>query len=185
MFWSAECSLLRAEGFSCSLCILYGGLRISKLPFSIKKYKKSFTAVIFQFWSSKPWIRNWIWIRIRNEEKCGLRIRIKSMQINNPGLDIFIKGHPKSNEGWSSPGAAAVAAARPPLLPPAGGAEHPAPAAAAAGAAREEAGQREPPVIWSAAWRAAGRRDGVHHRRRQPPLAGADRQVPPAWVAAD
>jgi hypothetical protein len=31
---------LRAEGYSCSLCVLYGGLRISKLKFSIKKYKK-------------------------------------------------------------------------------------------------------------------------------------------------
>ncbi len=30
-------SLLRAEGFSCSLCVLYGGLRISKLQFSIQK----------------------------------------------------------------------------------------------------------------------------------------------------
>ncbi len=33
MFWSAGCSLLRAEGFSCSLGLLYGGLRISKLQF--------------------------------------------------------------------------------------------------------------------------------------------------------
>ncbi len=30
MFWSAGCSLLRDEGFSCRLCVLYGGLRISK-----------------------------------------------------------------------------------------------------------------------------------------------------------
>jgi hypothetical protein len=34
---SAGCSLLRAEGFSCSLSILYGGLGISKLQFLIKK----------------------------------------------------------------------------------------------------------------------------------------------------
>jgi len=39
MFWSAECSLLRAEGFSCSLGFLYGGLGISKLQFFIKKIK--------------------------------------------------------------------------------------------------------------------------------------------------
>jgi hypothetical protein len=39
-----------AEGFSCSLCVLYGGLRISHLQFSIKKKFKSFTAVnFFQF----------------------------------------------------------------------------------------------------------------------------------------
>ncbi len=33
MFWSAGCSLLRAEGFSCSLNVLLGGLGISKLNF--------------------------------------------------------------------------------------------------------------------------------------------------------
>jgi len=31
MFWSARCSLLRAEGFSCSLGVLYEGLGIGKL----------------------------------------------------------------------------------------------------------------------------------------------------------
>jgi|LakMenEpi03Aug12_release.lakeMendotaPanAssembly.Ray.scaffolds.fasta_scaffold1027594_1 hypothetical protein len=31
--WSAGCSLLKAEGFSCSLNVLYGGLGISKLQF--------------------------------------------------------------------------------------------------------------------------------------------------------
>ncbi len=58
MFWSAGCSLLRAEGFSCNLGVLYGGLWISKLHFLIKKYE-FFPAVIFfsNFWSSKPWIR--------------------------------------------------------------------------------------------------------------------------------
>jgi hypothetical protein len=30
IFWSAGCSLLRAEGFSCSLDVLYGGLERSK-----------------------------------------------------------------------------------------------------------------------------------------------------------
>jgi hypothetical protein len=33
IFWSAGCSLLRAEGFSRSLVVLYGGLGISKLQF--------------------------------------------------------------------------------------------------------------------------------------------------------
>jgi hypothetical protein len=37
MFLSTGCSLLRAEGFSCSLAVLYGGLEISKLQFLIKK----------------------------------------------------------------------------------------------------------------------------------------------------
>ncbi len=36
MFWSAGCSLLRTEGFSCSLGVLYGGLGISKLQVLIK-----------------------------------------------------------------------------------------------------------------------------------------------------
>ena len=40
MFWSAGCSLLRAQGFSCSLGVLYGGLGRSKLQFLIKKIKK-------------------------------------------------------------------------------------------------------------------------------------------------
>ncbi len=39
MFWSAGCSLFRAEGFSCSLGVLYGGLGISKLLFLIEKIK--------------------------------------------------------------------------------------------------------------------------------------------------
>jgi hypothetical protein len=39
---SAGCSLLRAEGFSCSLDVVYGGLGISKLPqFLIKKINKN------------------------------------------------------------------------------------------------------------------------------------------------
>ncbi len=38
MFLSAGCSLWRAEGFSCSLDVLYGGLGISKLQFFIKRY---------------------------------------------------------------------------------------------------------------------------------------------------
>ncbi len=52
MFLSAGCSLLSAEGFSCtcSLCVLYGGLKKSKLQFSIQKILKGFTAVsLFQF----------------------------------------------------------------------------------------------------------------------------------------
>jgi hypothetical protein len=37
MFLSTGCSLLRSEGFSCSLGVLYGGLGTSKLQFLIKK----------------------------------------------------------------------------------------------------------------------------------------------------
>jgi hypothetical protein len=40
----------KAEGFSCSLCVLYGGLGITKLQFFSKKYPISFAAVnFFQF----------------------------------------------------------------------------------------------------------------------------------------
>ncbi len=42
MFWSAGCSLLRAEGFSCSLDVLYGGLGISKLQFLMQKISSFF-----------------------------------------------------------------------------------------------------------------------------------------------
>jgi hypothetical protein len=47
IFRSAGCSLLRAEGFSYSLGVLYGGLGISKLQFLIKKIKIKFLFVNF------------------------------------------------------------------------------------------------------------------------------------------
>jgi hypothetical protein len=46
-FLSTGCSLLWAEGFSCSLGVLYGGLGISKLQFLIKKMEIKFPAKIF------------------------------------------------------------------------------------------------------------------------------------------
>ncbi len=46
MFWSAGCAVLRAEGFSCSLDVLYRGLGISKLQFwMIKKRKNNFSCI--------------------------------------------------------------------------------------------------------------------------------------------
>ncbi len=58
MFWSAGCSLLRAESFFCCLDALYGGLGIGKFKFLIKKILNFFFCVKFvKFWSSKPWIR--------------------------------------------------------------------------------------------------------------------------------
>jgi hypothetical protein len=47
MFLSTGCSFLRAEGFSCSLGVLYRGLGISKLQFLIKKIEIKFTAINF------------------------------------------------------------------------------------------------------------------------------------------
>ncbi len=76
MFRSTGCSLLRAEGFSCSLCVLYGGLGITKLQFFLSKNIQFFSALyFFNFWSSKSWIQNWI--RIRNQENSWIRIRIR------------------------------------------------------------------------------------------------------------
>ena len=47
MFLSTGCSLLRAEGFSSSLDVPYGGLGISKLKFLIKKIEIKFPAINF------------------------------------------------------------------------------------------------------------------------------------------
>jgi hypothetical protein len=47
MFLSTGCSLTRAEGFSCSLGVLYGGLGIKKLQFLIKKIEIKFPAINF------------------------------------------------------------------------------------------------------------------------------------------
>jgi hypothetical protein len=50
MFLNTGCSFLRAEGFSCSLGVLYGGLGINKLQFLIKKIEIKFPAInFFQF----------------------------------------------------------------------------------------------------------------------------------------
>ncbi len=48
MFWSAGCSLSRADGFSLSLDILYGGIGIRRLDFWSKKdWKKNFQLCFF------------------------------------------------------------------------------------------------------------------------------------------
>ncbi len=80
MFWSAGCSFWRAEGFSCSLNVLYGGLGISELQILIKKIEIFFVYFFSVFghrnpgsglvFSLKCWIRIRIqWIRIRNASK--------------------------------------------------------------------------------------------------------------------
>ncbi len=47
---------MRAEGFFCSLDVFYGGLGIGKSQFLIQKYLFS-VVNLFNFGSSKPWIR--------------------------------------------------------------------------------------------------------------------------------
>jgi hypothetical protein len=53
-FWSAGWSLLRAEGFSCSLYVLHRGLGIN-----LMRIVKNFfpTVKFYNFWSSNLWIR--------------------------------------------------------------------------------------------------------------------------------
>jgi hypothetical protein len=84
-FWSARCSLLRVEYFSCIYDVLYGGLGISKLQVLIKKYQ-----TFLNFWSSKPWTRTRTdislkyWIRIRNQ-----RIRIRNTAVSSLTFSEF------------------------------------------------------------------------------------------------
>ncbi len=77
IFWSAGCSVLRTQSFSCSLDVLYGVLRISKLQFLIKKkiLRKIqlyfFLSVFFGHQNPGSWMDPYriylkCWIRIYN-----------------------------------------------------------------------------------------------------------------------
>ncbi len=65
---SARWSLLRVEGFSCSLEVLYGDLRICKLQVLIKKYYFFFSCEFFSFFGHQTldldpdphWLKSWI-----------------------------------------------------------------------------------------------------------------------------
>ncbi len=94
IFFRAGCSLFKAEGFSCSLDFLHIDLGINKRAILDDKKLNFVPAVkMFNFRSSKPWIRirNWIrirmalkcWIRTRMALKCWIRTRIKPMLIHN------------------------------------------------------------------------------------------------------
>ncbi len=61
---------LMAEGFSCSLVVLYVGLGTSKLQLLFFFLLKLFFS---NFWTSKPWIH----ILIRIHLKCWIRIHIQ------------------------------------------------------------------------------------------------------------
>ncbi len=70
--WSAECTILRAEGFSCSLTSFMEAK--GQVNCNFRSKKDSFLSYNFcLFLSSKPWI----WIRIHL--KCWIRIRIQWM----------------------------------------------------------------------------------------------------------
>jgi hypothetical protein len=76
---------LRAEGFSCSLGVLYGGLGISKWQVLIKKIKIKFPAVnFFKVYVLKPWIR------IRNpdpESGSAIRKNVGSGSVSGSALN--------------------------------------------------------------------------------------------------
>jgi hypothetical protein len=57
MFLGAGRSLLRAEGFYCSLYVFYGGLGISKLQLLNQKFKFFSAVNCFKLLALKPWIR--------------------------------------------------------------------------------------------------------------------------------
>ncbi len=90
MLWSAGCSLLRVEGFSCSLDVLYGGLRIrlGKIAiFDQKISKQFFRCNFFKFL-----------IKLKNTGsgspsvfslKCWLRIRTQWIRIRNTGPSLI------------------------------------------------------------------------------------------------
>jgi hypothetical protein len=61
---SARCTLLRNEDFSCSL--------------DVKKCNFFSSVNLSNFWLSKPWIWIWICIRIHIDNKCWIRIRVKT-----------------------------------------------------------------------------------------------------------
>jgi hypothetical protein len=64
IFMVLSTGCLRAEGFSCSLGVLYGGLGISKLQILIKKIEIKFPAMnFFNFRSSNPGSGSGIQIR--------------------------------------------------------------------------------------------------------------------------
>ena len=81
MFLSAGCSLLRAEGFSCSLGVLYGRLGIHQLQFLNKKYNflpalSFFFQIILVIKTLDPELNPDLQL-----EKFWIRIRIESMRI--------------------------------------------------------------------------------------------------------
>ncbi len=53
VFYCAACSLLRAEGLSCSLVVLHGGQRINKVQFFLSQNSISISFKIFQFLAIK------------------------------------------------------------------------------------------------------------------------------------
>ncbi len=78
MFWSAGCSLLRVEGFFCSLKIFHGGLKKG----IFQQY------FLFYFWFSIPWIQIGSGSGSGSVFSLKCWIRIKWIQIRNTGSGL-------------------------------------------------------------------------------------------------
>ncbi len=92
MFWSARCSLWRAEGFFCNLDVLYGGLGIGKLQFLIKKNLFFSFVNFFKLLVIKTPVSGLDRIRIYIQVfslKCWIRIR--TYQMNTDPQPCFIQ----------------------------------------------------------------------------------------------
>jgi hypothetical protein len=100
MFLSYGCSLLRAEGFSCSLGVLYGGLGISKLQFLIKKIEITFPAIFFSILSHQTLDPN-------PESRSAIRKNAGSGSVSGTTLNQCVS---ETLPGWS-PGCAPPARA--------------------------------------------------------------------------
>ncbi len=113
MLWSAWCSILRSEGFSCSLDVLDGGPWINKLQFSIKNF-------VHDFWSSKPFYAypfpdphwNLKLMRIRNVANNLASLHLatvcyvmqawlqRELQYKTGVLLLFKRNHRKTRDSW-------------------------------------------------------------------------------------
>ncbi len=80
MFLSARCSLLRAEGFFCSLDALYGGLGVGTTKFNFFPSCKFF----FIFGHQNPGAGSGSVFSL----KCWIPIRIKRIRIRNTATDV-------------------------------------------------------------------------------------------------
>ncbi len=108
MFWSVGCSLLRSEGYPCSLGVLHRGLGITKMLILFKSLD-FLSCKIVLVWSSKRCIRIRIRIRnvirIRTELKFWIRIHIETnytdLQNNLTKLNFLCLGGERMGLGWS------------------------------------------------------------------------------------
>jgi hypothetical protein len=104
IFGSAGRSLLRAEGFSCSLETRYEGIGISKLLFLIKKRRKKSAAAFFFFIKTLDPDPDWEpvpdWDSFQDWEPDPDSLEMLDPQHWTNGLFI---AYPSKNELWDLP----------------------------------------------------------------------------------